>query len=161
MNSNSTRLCSWFIMAMLAVIGCGCGGDDDSDNGSPPPVTCANLGHATYVGTEDVTVTSGICPSYTDLDVTFTIAQDADACTFTLQSSLLPLGTTFNGTVSGNEVSWTGSYPQATGTVTITSVDAQYVATATDTTLVGSFDWSYAGTAQCTGTTSFDLARQQ
>lgn len=141
---------------LLAAVVAGCGGDD-KDPATPGPGTCVNMGSATYSGTEDVVVDSGPCPGYTDLALTFTIVQAAGSCDFTLQNSLVT-GHTFQGTVSGSDVSWTGSYPSASGTVTIDSVDAQLSADLT--ALTGSFTWTYAGNTSCTGTTSFDLVRQ-
>lgn len=159
MNGSTKGKCWWLVIGMLTIAAYGCGGDDDdSGNDGPPIVTCVNMGNASYVGTEDVVVASGICPSSSDLAVTFTIEQAAGSCDFTLVSSLLPQGTIFHGTVSGSGVSWTGSYPSASGTVTITSVDATLSADLE--ALTGSFDWSYAGNVQCTGTTTFDLAKQ-
>jgi hypothetical protein len=145
------------VALLLAIVVCGCGGDD-SKSVDPPPDTCLNMGNASYVGTEDVVVSSGICPSYSDLSVTFTIEQEAGSCDFTLQSSRNDPETIFPGTISGGDVSWTGSYPSATGTVTINSVDA--VLSEDLTTLTGSFTWTYAGNTQCTGTTTFDTVRQ-
>jgi hypothetical protein len=145
----------WLVIALLTTAAYGCGGGDDSVK--PPAHTCVNMGSASYVGTEDVGVTSGPCPSYSNLSVTFTIVQAAGSCAFTLQSSLVS-GTTFSGTVSGSDVSWTGSYPSASGTVTINSVDATLSADLT--TLTGSFTWTYAGNTQCTGTTTFDVVKQ-
>lgn len=143
------------VMVLLAIAVCGCGGGDDGVQ--PPPVTCLNMGSASYVGTEDVSVTSGPCPNYTDLSVTFTIVQAAGSCDFTLQNSLVP-GTTFPGTISDGDVAWTGSYPSASGTVTIDSVDATLSADLT--TIAGSFSWSYAGNTNCTGVTTFNVVRQ-
>ena len=115
------------------------------------------MGSASYVGTENVTIASGPCPSYSNLGVTFTIVQAAGSCNFTLQSSLIQ-GTTFPGTVSGRNVAWTGSYPSASGTVTINSVNA---ALSEDlTTIIGSFTWTYAGNTNCTGTTTFNVVKQ-
>jgi hypothetical protein len=115
------------------------------------------MGSASYVGTENMATTSGSCQSHSNLSVTFTIVQAAGSCAFTLQSSLVS-GTTFSGTVSDNHVSWTGSYPSASGTVTINSVSATL---STDlTTLSGSFAWTYAGNTHCTGTTTFNVVRQ-
>jgi hypothetical protein len=153
------RLC--LVMGLLAIVAYGCGGDDDSTDNGPPIVTCVHMGNAAFVGTEDVTVASGICPSSSDLAVTFTIAQAAGSCDFTLQSSLLPVGTTFHGSASGSDLTWTGSYPSASGTVTITGVDATFATTASETTLTGNFTWRYSGNTQCTGTTTFDLVKQQ
>jgi hypothetical protein len=83
--------------------------------------------------------------------------QAPGSCAFALQSSLVP-GTTFPGTVSGSDVSWTGSYPSASGTVTVNSVNSALSADLT--TLTGSFAWTYAGRTQCTGTTSFNLVKR-
>jgi hypothetical protein len=147
----------WLVMALLAISACGCGGGGGDDQ--HPPSTCLNMGNSSYVGTENVSISSGACPSYTDLSVTFTVVQAAGSCDFTLQSSRVPVGTTFPGTVSGSNLSWTGSYPSASGTVTITGVNA---ALSTDLrTITGSFTWTYAGNANCTGTTSFNVVRQQ
>jgi hypothetical protein len=146
----------WFVVALLTTAVCGCGGHDNGSAG-PPAVTCVNMGSATYVGTEDVATTSGSCPGYSDLSVTFTIVQAAGSCAFTLQSSRVP-GTIFPGTVSGSNVSWTGSYPSASGTVTINSVNASLSDDLT--TLTGSFDWTYSGNTHCTGTTTFNVVKQ-
>ncbi len=155
MNSSGTGRRRWFVLALMALSVCGCGGDGDS--AGPPPETCVNMGSASYVGTEDVGVTSGPCPNYSDLNVTFTIVQAAGSCDFTLQSSLVQ-GTTFPGTVSGSNVAWTGSYPSASGTVTINSVDATLSEDLT--TITGSFAWTYAGNTNCAGTTTFNVVKQ-
>jgi hypothetical protein len=155
MNGPGTGKQRWFVMALLAISVCGCGGGSDSEG--PPPDTCVNMGSASYVGMENVGINSGPCPSYSNLAVTFTIVQAAGSCDFTLQSSLVS-GTTFSGTVSGSNVAWTGSYPSASGTVTINSVNAALSADLT--TLTGSFAWTYAGNTNCTGTTTFNVVRQ-
>lgn len=146
----------WLVVVLLTTVVCGCGGGG-SESVDPPPVTCMNMGTANYVGTEDVAVTSGACPSHSGLSVTFSIVQAAGSCDFTMQSSLIQ-GSTFYGTVSGSDVTWTGSYPSASGTVTIEGVDATLSADLT--TLTGSFDWSYAGYTQCIGTTTFNVVKQ-
>jgi hypothetical protein len=146
----------WLVLALLTSVAYGCGGGSKGTV-APPVDTCANMGTASYVGTEDVNNASGPCPSYSDLSVTFTIVQEAGSCAFTLQSSRIS-GTTFHGTVSENNVSWTGSYPSASGTVNIDSVSA--VLSADLTVLSGSFAWTYAGNTHCTGTTTFHLVKQ-
>jgi hypothetical protein len=156
MNGPGTRKHRWLVMALLAISACGCGGGGDS--AGPPPDTCVNMGSASYVGTENVGINSGPCPSYSNLAVTFTIVQAAGSCDFTLQSSLVPVGSIFSGTVSGSNISWTGSYPSASGTVTINSVNAALSADLT--TLTGSFTWTYAGNTNCIGTTTFNVVKQ-
>jgi hypothetical protein len=143
-----------FALALLAVAAGGCG---SSSVVAPPDDTCVNMGSATYVGTENMVTSSGPCPSNPNLAVTFTIVQAAGSCSFTLQNSLVA-GTTFPGTVSGSKISWTGSYPSASGTVTINSVDATLSSDLR--TISGSFAWTYAGNTHCTGTTSFNVVKQ-
>jgi hypothetical protein len=138
------------VLTLALAAGCnGGGGKEESE-------TCLNMGSAVYSGTEDVNVTSGVCPSYSDLTVTFTITQAAGSCSFTLVNSRA--SGSFPGTVSDDQVSWTGSYPQSTGTVTIDSVSA--TVSGDLATLSGAFTWSYAGATTCAGTTSFSLTRQ-
>jgi hypothetical protein len=146
----------WFMAALLVVAACACG-CGSSDVVKPPDGSCVNMGTATYAGTEDMITSSGACPNYPGLAVTFSIVQAAGSCDFTLQSSRIS-GKTFSGTVSGSNISWTGSYPSASGTVTFTGVNA--VLSANLDTLSGSFNWSYAGNTSCTGTTTFHLVKQ-
>jgi len=156
MTGSTTAKHWWFALAWLTVAACGCGGGASSIV-TPPAGTCVNMGSASYVGTETMSTTSGSCPSYSNLSVTFTIVQAAGSCAFTLQNSRVP-GTTFPGTVSDGHVSWTGSYPSATGTVTINSVNATLSSDLK--TLTGSFTWTYAGSTHCTGTTTFNVVKQ-
>jgi hypothetical protein len=151
----TTRKYLGFALALLTVVACGCG--SSSSIIAPPPGTCVNMGNATYVGTESMTTATGSCQNYPNLSVTFTIQQKPDSCNFYLQSSRIP-GSTFPGTVSGSHISWTGSYPSATGTVTINSVTA--VLSDSLRTLTGSFTWTYAGNTHCTGTTTFSAVKQ-
>ena len=147
------------VLAVLAIAAFGCGKKSSGSKSVTPPVhTCVNMGTATYVGTENVAVTSGACPNYTDLSVTFTIVQTAGSCDFTLQSTRIP-GTTSHGTVTDSTITWTGSYPQATGTVTINSATAALTSNLTN--LNGNFTWTYAGNTSCTGTTTFHVVKQQ
>ena len=146
----------WFVMALLITAACGCGCGSSSVV-APPAGTCVNIGNAIYVGTEDMTTTTGACPNYPNLSVTFTVAQAAGSCNFPVQSSRIP-GSTFSGTLSDSSVSWTGSYPSASGTVTINSVTAALSDSLK--TLSGSFTWTYAGNTHCTGTTTFHAVKQ-
>ncbi len=66
-----------------------------------------------------------------------------------------PVGT-FSGTVNGNSVSWSGSYPENGGTTTITSL----MATVLGDSLSGSTSWSWTdGVDSCSGSNSFTGAR--
>ena len=155
MNGVRIGRCGWIFVVLLAVALCGCG---SSTVTKPPTSSCVNMGTAAYSGTEDVTISSGSCPSYTGLSVVFNIVQASGNCSFTLVNSRVS-GTTFSGTASSDStITWSGSYPQSTGTVTITGVSA----TLSDSlrTLKGYWTWTYSGNTQCTGKTTFNLTRQ-
>ncbi len=47
-----------------------------------------------------------------------------------------------SGGGSPSDLTWTGSYPCASGTVTITDVDATFATAASETTLTGNVTWS-------------------
>jgi hypothetical protein len=155
------------IACSLLVMACGSSGGGGVSNGSDAgdvadvggSDTCVNLGNATWVGSEDVTTTSGTCPSYKALSVTFTIKQAAGSCSFDLTNSRVA-GITFSGTVSGNSVTWTHApYAYGGGTLTLNSATGTL---STDlTTLSGDFKWTLAQTSSaCTGTTTFKVVKK-
>jgi hypothetical protein len=65
---------------------------------------------------------------------------------------------TFTGTISANNITWSGSYPEGAGTTTINSLR---VTVAPDcNTLSGNSTWTYVETGfQCTGSGTFTGAR--
>ncbi|HVV87040.1 MAG TPA: hypothetical protein VHE35_28570 [Kofleriaceae bacterium] len=141
--------------SMLAV-GCGSGSSSSDIDASP---TCANMGSATYAGTEDVTITSGTCSSYPGLSVTFTITQSAGSCSFELLNSRVD-GITFAGQIADHHVTWTHDpYAYGGGTLTLDSTDATLSEDLS--ALAGNFHWTLVRTpSNCVGVTTFDLARQ-
>lgn len=147
----------WLVASACSLVAA-CGGGGSSTEPDAAPV-CANLGSSTWVGTEDVTTTSGTCTSFPGLSVTFTFTQAAGSCSFQLVNSRVA-GITFTGTVSGNTVTWTHDpYPYGGGTLTLDSVDATLSADLS--TLSGDFKWTLAKTPSgCTGTTTFHVVRQ-
>lgn len=135
------------------------GRDGAVDSGADgADVTCAQLGTASWVGTEDVAIRTGSCSQYTNLAVTFQIAQAAGGCTFSMTNSRVS-GVTFAGTVRGDRVSWTAApYAYLGGTLTLDAVDGQL--SSDRRTLSGSFSWTLAGPIACTGVTGFTVAKQ-
>lgn len=68
-------------------------------------------------------------------------------------------GLTYTGTVAGNVISWTGSYPDNGGTTTITSLNLS-VDELTENTFTGTANWSWTdGNTSCSGTTQIDGLR--
>ena len=144
----------WIAVALLTVAACGCG---SSTVTQPKTTSCINVGMAAYSGTEDVAVLSGSCPSSTGVGVVFNIVQASGSCAFTLVNSRVS-GVTFSGTASSDStITWTGSYPYSTGTVTITGVSAALSDSLR--TLKGYWTWTYSGNTQCTGKTTFTLKK--
>lgn len=131
---------------MLATLSCGGGGD----NVVTPTVSLSG----TWSITETVTSGSGVCADDVgDMRTyTLTVVQSGNNLTATLSGTGTSLdGTVFTGTVSGDQVNWSGSFPEEGGTTTVSDTSI----TATDTTLSGSADWQWSdGMDSCTGTTS-------
>jgi len=150
-----TAMRQW-LPAIVASLALACGGGGSGDG---PPATCDTMGDSTWVGTENVTTTSGSCSSFTGLSLTFTIKQAAGSCNFTLVSSRVT-GITFDGTISGDGLTWTHApYAYDFGTLTLNSTAGTL---STDQqTLTGSFTWTLAfSSSQCKGTTTFNLVKQ-
>ena len=65
-------------------------------------------------------------------------------------------GNSFAGTVAGNTISWTGSFPEDGGTTTIESLTL----TLTGDTLSGNSTWSWTdGSASCSGSSQISASR--
>lgn len=139
-------------LAML-VFTYGCGG---STSLLPPTVDLTG----TWFISEIITSANSVCSDTvgnTD-SYTVTVVQNGNELTVVLgDDAELPSGTTFTGTISGNQINWSGSYPTAGGTTTVNNTDI----TANDSTMSGTANWSWSdGTDSCQGTTSVSGTRQ-
>ena len=124
------------------------GSNGDGDGVTAPSGTCVDV--AGYWSTTEV-VDNRDCDGniYTEYN-TYTVTQDG--CNITVVPST---GGTFSGTVNGNQVSWTGSYPAGGGTETLT-----VSLTFSGDTFTGSASWTYTeGTYTCSGTTQITGTR--
>jgi hypothetical protein len=102
---------------------------------------------------ETITEASGVCAgSIGDVD-TYTIEVDQDGNDLTVtvgNDGGQAAGEVFTGTVSGDEVDWTGSFPSDGGITTVKSTDI----TASNTSLNGTANWEWTdGSDTCTGKT--------
>ncbi len=130
----------------VTVIFSGCGGGGGGGGGSAPlaPPT------ADLTGTWTVTE-SGLsnCPgnaSFTNGPYQVTVTQTGNNL-----NVATPVGT-FAGTIDGDRVKWTGSYPEDGGTTTITSMSL--VVASDDNTFSGSSTWIWTdGRSNCSGNT--------
>ncbi len=128
------------VAALVTVLGA-CGGKG-GEPGAPPATVEGN-----WTVTE--TGTSNTCGDAVDPPYAISIAQNGGAITVTT-----PAGS-FNGTISGNVVTWSGSYPDNGGTTTITSLRA----TVFGNTISGTSTWTWSqGSVTCGGTTTFSGA---
>jgi hypothetical protein len=139
------RICRYGISTalLLSLLACGGGGGGGGD----APATPANVA-GTWNVTE--TSTSNNCGEPVDPPYSITIAQSGSNLTVTTPSGV------FTGSISGNTVRWTGSYPEDGGTTTITSLSA----TVSGNSFSGSSSWSWAGPGSpCSGSTNFTGTR--
>ena len=131
----STALAAAFVTAALT----GC-----SDDSSEPTTTLDIAGSWTI--TENVDATG--CGGGTYSDVwTASVSQSGSSITLTTS------GLTFSGTLNGNQLTWSGSYPEDGGT---TTVNMTATIASSEDSLSGSSTWSWSdGVDSCTGTTTF------
>jgi hypothetical protein len=139
------RICRYGISTalLLSLLACGGGGGGGGDAPAAP---------ANVAGTWNVTETStnNNCGDPGDPPYSITIAQSGSNLTVTTPSGV------FTGSISGNIVRWTGSYPDDGGTTTITALTA----TVSGNSFSGSSSWTWAGPGgPCSGSTNFTGTR--
>ncbi len=114
----------------------------------------------TWTITEMISEASSVCSDNVGNIDTYTLEawQDENDLTVTVGDDAQEnAGETFYGTVSGDEVEWTGSYPTSGGTTTINSMNVK----ATDTSFSGTVNWSWTdGSDSCTGKTQVQGYKQ-
>jgi hypothetical protein len=138
----------------LALIGCGggTGGGSASDSGNGDS-TGANRNRATPIANlsgdwsvaESGTSTCAGSASYTVNPYQITISQTGNDLV------VVAPGGTFQGSIDGDKVAWSGSYPNGSGRTTITSM--ALIVAASGNAISGSGTWTWAdGTSSCAGT---------
>src|SRR5687768_16304083 len=107
------RICRYGISTalLLSLLACGGGGGGGGEAPAAP-------GNAAGTWTVTETSTSNNCGDPVDPAYSITIVQSGSNLTVTTPSGV------FTGTISGNTVRWTGSYPEDGGTTTINSLTA-------------------------------------
>lgn len=143
-------LVSLFTAIALPLFGCGGGGGgggDTGDNVTPP------IGSIAGVWQIDETSKDSNDASCKNLDrFNLTVEQNGNAITVIPSS-----GDRLNGTLSGNTLTWNGSYSESPGSTT-SSVSVQIGSTCN--TLSGRAEWTYSETGySCSGTTIFTGTR--
>jgi hypothetical protein len=138
-----------FSSALLAACGSGSGGSGNTGS-------CENI-----AGEWDSTeLVDGLaCPdSATDTRYrTYKITQSGCAITVAVTGPVA--GVTFTGTISGTHLSWAGSFPDGSGTTTITGMDLTLSDDKKSVSGTASWTWTGSGTS-CSGTTSVTATKE-
>ena len=121
--------------------------------GSPPPAAAPTVdAQGTWSIDELVTAASTDCAGEIGTLDTYGITVTQSGANLTV---VTPAGT-FSGTVSGDTIRWTGSFPEDGGTTTIT----QMTLTVQGDSLSGTSDWTWSdGVFFCTGSTQIGGTR--
>ncbi|WP_455210292.1 fibronectin type III domain-containing protein [Kaarinaea lacus] len=139
MKTLSLSTCA-LILAILTA--CSGGGGDGTSPGLNAPVADIS---GTWNITEDG---SSNCPGEQAYHNEFSIIVAQTGNSLTVST---PAGT-FNGTIDGDRVAWTGSYPEDGGTTTITAM--QLTVSSDGNSLSGTSSWNWSdGIDSCSGTT--------
>jgi hypothetical protein len=135
-----------FLTSLLILSACGGGG-----GGGAPLETPIGDVSGNWRINDTSTSTNSACNEVTQSTLTF--SQSGNTGTVTDQ-----FGNVFTGTISGNTISWSGSYPDAPGTTTINSLSGTIAPSCNS--LNGTSTWSYVETGfSCSGTSVFTGTR--
>lgn len=132
--------------------GAGGGGGDSTGAGSNRAAPAANLSGNWAVAESGVSNCAGLA-TYTVNPYNIAITQSGN------DLSVVAPGGTFTGSIDGDKVSWTGSYPSGSGRTTITSM--ALIVAASGNAISGSGTWTWADSASsCSGTSqAFNATR--
>ncbi len=158
---------TWLTAILLAAFVAGCGGGGSSDDGgspaAPPAAAAAPIGDIAGVWTITETAVTSAAPECQPPGnplalYQVTVTQPGSGNDITVLDAANPdTPTTFPGTIKGDQVTWTGSFPERGGVTTFNSVNVTVAADCN--TAAGTSTWTYVGDApavfSCTGTTTF------
>jgi hypothetical protein len=143
---NMKRLVIVTVMfAAIAITGCGGGGDSLQ----PPKVDLTGI----WEISETITQANSVCAEALGETSTYTLeaVQNGNNLTVTVGDDAPENpGTVFTGTVSGDQINWSGSYPTSGGTTNITGTNI----TANNSEFSGTANWTWSGDGEsCEGQT--------
>jgi hypothetical protein len=148
MNSNAIGKRSLVVLAMfaaLAILYIGCNSSSSGGAAVVNPEEYADVS-GTWQISEEVNDSECWGDDHTSYDnYQLSVTQSGNSITVTDQQN-----NQFTGTVSGNSLSWSGSFQQDGGTLTITSMSL----TITGNTITGTANWTWTnGIKTCSGST--------
>lgn len=138
-----------FLAVFAALVtACGGGGGGSDDGRAGPTANVAGV----WSSTEQVNAQQCGEGAYTEVE-TYTIAQNGTALSITSAS-----GGSYSGSISGNTLSWSGSYAEDGGTVSIT---LQAQVDNAGNRMDGQATWTWSGQGEsCSGTAQLTALRQ-
>jgi hypothetical protein len=154
------KLQTWLPAIVLAAFLTGCGGGGDDAPAPPPQSSTPPIGQISgdwAIVESAMTASDPACepPNNQLANYTLAIAQDGSAITVT-DSANPTTPTDFQGTLRGDQLTWSGSFPERGGVTTYDSVDITVAADCN--TFSGTTKWTYVqdapATFSCTGETT-------
>ena len=140
------------ILFLLAVTACGGGGGGGGGSDPAPASTQPPVSTPDVAGTWEVTETNNDDCGDGNAPVTWaaTVTQNGTSVTVSYG------GVSRSGTMDGNTLSWSGSYPEEGGTTTVSSLTITFSGDSAS----GTATWSWTdGTDSCSGTTAISGER--
>ena len=135
-----------FLGLVMAFSLTACGGGDDPPSLQPPDFDLSG----TWIVKETILSATSVCVDEEGETSSYeiTVKQEGNSLTVTT-----PAGT-FSGTISGDKVQWSGSYPDDGGTTTIAGME---LTASSKSKLGGNTEWTWTdGNFSCSGTTQVD-----
>jgi len=131
-----------------------CGGNGSGGGGGGGGGTCDNI-EGTWTGSAQVDASACGQGTYTESGP-LVITQAAGSCSISV--AYYSYGS-MSGSVSGSDVTFSGSYPKFSGTVTLDQVNL--VVSTDQTTISGTITWTYKGGAlTCGGSTAISGTKE-
>ena len=156
-----TRPLMWLMAALLTAFAAGCGGGGDDGGGSPPPPPAAAIGDVAGVWTiteSEMTASDPACAPPGNPLATYPVTSTQSGNSVVVRDETNPdVPTDCAGTLNGDQLSWSGSFPERGGVTTWNSVNVTVAADCNS--MSGNATWTYVqdapATFSCTGSTTF------
>lgn len=158
-----SRPLMWSMAVLLGAFAAGCGGGGDDEAAAPAPAPTPPIGDVAGVWTiteTDVASPAVECAPPGNPLATYPVTVDQPGSgrnLSVLDASNPDTPTSFPGTITGDQIAWSGSFAERGGVTTWNSVNVTVAADCN--TLSGTSTWTYVQDApavfSCTGTTTF------
>lgn len=163
---NFLKPLTWMMAILLAafVAGCGGGGGDGGGGAAPPAAAAKPIGDIAGVWTITETVMTASAPACEPpanpvAVYKVTVTQPGSGNDLTVLDADNPSAPTaaFPGTLKGDQLTWSGSFPERGGVTTWTAVNGTVALDCNSAS--GTYNWSYVqdapATFTCTGSTTY------